>query len=117
MRKAIVLIALFVFGFKSFGQSSSNKELERNIDGLFESYAHYNRFVGSVLISKKNNIIYQKSFGYANASVHKKNTEKSIFSIASLTKSLTAVGVMKLVEDGKLKLGNSYFNLFSGFYA
>lgn len=98
-----ILIAL-VFGINSFGQSSSIKELKKDIDVLFESYAHYNRFVGSVLISENNTIIYQKSFGYADIESKKKNTQNSIFNIASLTKSLTAVGIMKLVEDGKLTL-------------
>ena len=98
-----ILIAL-VFGINSFGQSSSKKELKKDIDVLFESYAHYNRFVGSVLISDNNTIIYQKSFGYADIESKKKNIKNSIFSIASLTKSLTAVGIMKLVEGGKLTL-------------
>jgi CubicO group peptidase (beta-lactamase class C family) len=104
MKKALVILIILVFGINSFGQSSSDKELKKNIDALFESYSYYNRFVGSVLISKDNHIIYQKSFGYADLAGHKQNTKKSIFNIASLTKSLTAVGIMKLVEDGKLTL-------------
>jgi CubicO group peptidase (beta-lactamase class C family) len=115
MKKALVIIIILVFGINSFGQSSSNKELENSIDDLFESYSYYNRFIGNVLISKDNQIIYQKSFGYADTDGHKKNTEKSIFSIASLTKSLTAVGVMKLVEDGKLTLDTPISNYFPDF--
>jgi len=115
MKKAVVVFIALILGINSFGQSTSNKELKNNIDGLFESYSYYNRFVGSVLISKDDHIIYQKSFGYANVDEHKKNTEKSIFSIASLTKSLTAVGVMKLVEDGKLTLDTPISTYFPDF--
>lgn len=104
MKQVTAILIALVFGINSFGQSSSNKELKKDIDALFESYAHYNRFVGSVLISDNNTIIYQKSFGYADIESKKKNIKNSIFSIASLTKSLTAVGIMKLVEDGKLTL-------------
>jgi len=104
MKKALVILSIIVLGMNSFGQSCSDKELTKNIDALFESYSYYNRFIGSVLISKDNNIIYQKSFGYADLAEHKKNTQKSEFGIASITKSLTAVGIMKLVEDGKLTL-------------
>ncbi len=104
MKKALVILFALVLGIYSYGQSSSDKELAKNIDELFESYSYYNRFVGSVLISKDNTIIYQKSFGYADLAGHKKNTEKSVYGIASLTKSLTAVGIMKLVEEGKLTL-------------
>tara|TARA_R110002073_G_scaffold14554_2_gene59356 strand:+ start:38185 stop:39966 length:1782 start_codon:yes stop_codon:yes gene_type:complete len=102
-------------GFNSFGQSSSNKAVKKSINQIFESYAHYNRFTGSVLISQNDHIIYKKSFGYADVEKHKKNTSKSIFSIASVTKSLTAVGVMKLVEDGKLTLETPISTYFPGF--
>ncbi len=115
MKKAVVLFIALILGINSFGQSTSNKELENNIDGLFESYSYYNRFIGSVLISKDNHIIYQKSFGYANLEGRKKNTEKSIFSIASLSKSLTAVGIMKLVEEGKLTLETPVSTYFPDF--
>ncbi|MGO4817087.1 serine hydrolase domain-containing protein [Flavobacterium sp. W22_SRS_FP1] len=115
MKKAVVLFITLILGINSFGQSTFNKELEKNIDDLFESYSFYNRFVGSVLISKDNHIIYQKSFGYADRKGHKKNTEKSIFSIASLSKSLTAVGIMKLVEDGKLTLETPVSTYFPNF--
>ena len=91
------------------------KKLEESINDVFESYAHYNRFIGNVLISKDDNIIYEKSFGDADAENHKKNTKNSIFSIASVTKSLTAVGIMKLVEDGKLTLETPISTYFPDF--
>ena len=115
MKKSVVVFIALILGINSFGQSSSIKELENNIDGLFESYSYYNRFIGNVLISKDNQIIYQKSFGYADIAGNKKNTKKSIFSIASLTKSLTAVGIMKLVEDGKLTLDTPLSTYFPDF--
>lgn len=115
MKKAVVVCIVLILGINSFGQSTSNKELKENIDSLFESYSYHNRFIGSVLISKDNHILYQKSFGYANVDERKKNTEKSIFSIASLTKSLTAVGVMKLVEDGNLTLETPISTYFPDF--
>jgi CubicO group peptidase (beta-lactamase class C family) len=115
MKKAIVVVMALILGFNSFAQTSSNKKLEESINEVFESYAHYNRFIGSVLISLNEDIIYNKSFGYANMENHKKNTEKSIFSIASVTKSLTAVGIMKLVEDRKLTLETSISTYFPSF--
>ena len=91
MKKSIIVVMALILGFNSFGQTSSNKELEENINEVFESYAFYNRFIGSVLISKEDNIIYEKSFGHADAENLKNNTKNSIFSIASVTKSLTII--------------------------
>ena len=115
MKKAIVVVMALVLGFNTFSQTSSNKELEESINDVFESYTHYNRFIGSVLISKDDTIIYQKSFGYADIYNHKKNSKNTIFSIASVTKSLTAVGIMKLVEDGKLTLETPISTYFPSF--
>lgn len=115
MKKVVIVFIALVIGMNSFGQSNPDMELKKNIDALFEGYSYYNRFSGSVLISKDNRIIYQKSFGHATIETHKKNTEKSIFNIASLTKSLTAVGILKLVEDDKLTLETPISTYFSDF--
>lgn len=115
MKKLIIVIIALIIGCNSFGQTSSKEELKKDINKLFESYAHYNRFIGNVLISQDNTIIYEKSFGYANIEDHKKNTKNSIFSIASVTKPLTAVGIMKLVEDGSLTLETPISTFFPNF--
>jgi len=115
MKTTIAIIMGLFLGFNSFSQTSSNKRLEESINEVFESYTHYNRFIGNVLISQNDKIIYKKSFGDADAENFKKNTENSIFSIASVTKPLTAVGIMKLVEDGKLTLETPISTYFPNF--
>jgi len=115
MKKSIVIILVLIIGFNSFGQTSSNKAIKKSINDVFESYAHYNRFIGNVLISQDDKIIYKKSFGYADIDNHKKNNSHSIFSIASVTKPLTAVGIMKLVENGKLTLETTLHTYFPNF--
>jgi CubicO group peptidase (beta-lactamase class C family) len=82
MKKLALIIITFI-SLHSFGQATSNKELKKSLDKLFNGYTHYNRFTGNVLISKGDQIIYQKSVGYANIEKNKKNTKKSVFSIAS----------------------------------
>lgn len=115
MKKIIAILCILISGFSSFGQVNPNEGLERKIDQLFESYTAYNRFIGNVLISSNNEIIYQKSFGYADFDKKIKNTQESIFGIASLTKSLTAVGIMKLVEEGKITLDTPLSSYFPDF--
>lgn len=112
MKKSIVVIIVLILGFNAYSQTGSNEKLEKSINEVFEGYVHYNRFTGNVLISQNDEIIYNKSFGHADAENFKKNTKNSIFSIASVTKPLTAVGIMKLVDQGKLTLEtpiNTYF--------
>lgn len=45
-----------------------------------------------------------KSYGMADVSEERPVTEKTLFQAASISKSLNGVGVMKLVQDGKIDL-------------
>lgn len=72
MKESITIIMIIFFVLQTFGQTSSDKALQKNINNVFESYAHYNRFTGNVLISQNDNIIFSKSFGYANVENHKR---------------------------------------------
>jgi CubicO group peptidase (beta-lactamase class C family) len=115
MRKIITILYILMSGYSSIGQVKSNSDLERKIDQLFESYTQYNRFIGNVLISENNEIIYQKSFGYADFERKIKNTQETIFGIASLSKSLTAVGILTLVDEDKLTLETPLSTFFPEF--
>ena len=61
-------------------------------------------FNGNVLIAQKGVIVYQKSFGMANFEDSIALTKNSKFQLASLSKTFTAVAVMKLAEQGKIGL-------------
>ena len=59
---------------------------------------------GVFLAAEKGQIKYFKSFGFDDQSLDKMYTNDAIFRIASMTKSITVVGIMQLMEKGKLKL-------------
>ena len=56
----------------------------------------------SVGISKGRKIIYEQGFGYRDISTKNPVTPETIFGIASITKSFTAVAIMQLAEQGFL---------------
>lgn len=70
-------------------------------------------FNGNVLVAQKGVIVYQNSFGFANDSV--KNNLQSKFQLASLSKTFTAVAVMKLAEQGKLGLDYTVKDYYPNF--
>lgn len=49
-------------------------------------------------------MIYQKAFGKANLELGVNMTPNNVFEIGSITKQFTAVSILMLVEQGKLKL-------------
>ena len=61
------------------------------------------RFNGSILVAKKGNVVYEEYAGFANPAVKKDSiTSNSSFHLASISKTFTAMGILKLWEQGKL---------------
>lgn len=100
MLKKISFIIIILFTFKNF-QSQSKEE---KINQLISTYHQINRFNGSILVSKKGKIIYEKSFGIQNFQSKEKNTNQSRYRIYSTTKTFTATMILLLKEQKKLTL-------------
>ena len=63
----------------------------------------------SIAIAKDGKLIYAHGFGYADTASKTEAQPYSQFRIASISKLVTAVGIMKLQEEGKLALTDSVF--------
>lgn len=59
---------------------------------------------GAVAVMHDGKLIYARGFGYADVENKTPVQPDALFRIASVSKTLTAVAIMKLVEEGKLKL-------------
>lgn len=77
------------------------------LDNYFKVLEQNNKFMGSVAVSKDGKIIYTKSIGFADLENNIKATENSRYRIGSITKSFTAVLVLKAVEQKKLDLNQT----------
>ena len=63
----------------------------------------------SVAVTKDEHLVYAKGFGTANDKTGEEVKPGHLFRIASVSKLITAVAVMKLYEDGKLGLDDKVF--------
>jgi len=59
---------------------------------------------GAVAVMRDGRLIYARGFGYANVENKTPVQPDALFRIASVSKTLTSAAIMKLVEEGKLKL-------------
>lgn len=85
----------------------------RELDEYFQELMDKNRIPGCALIVRKSGEpIYEKCFGIYDLSRPDPITENTVFRLASLTKTVTAVGVMKLVENGVLSLNDNLVKFF-----
>lgn len=86
-----------------------------SLDEHFQKLHHRANFNGNVLIARKGNVVYTGSFGVRDLESKDSLNIKSLFQIASVSKTFTAMAVLKLVEDGKLKLDDKLEDMFKGF--
>ena len=96
--KKILSICFWVFMFQL-----AHAQTEADFDKLLEDY--YVEGPGyAVLITKGGNTIYNKAIGMADIENNIKLTPEHVFRIGSITKQITAVCILKLMEEGKLNL-------------
>jgi CubicO group peptidase (beta-lactamase class C family) len=63
----------------------------------------------SIAISKDGKLVYAKGFGYADTTTRTETQPYNLFRIASISKLVTAVAIMKLEEEGQLSLNDTVF--------
>ncbi len=83
--------------------SKLSKEKSRKLDSLFNDLFKKGIFNGSVLIEDHGEIIFRKCFGYKNLFTKEALDIDTPFQLASVSKQFTAVAIMQLMEQGKLK--------------
>jgi len=98
MHKKLLIVFLFCTSVYNLA-SGQNPDFVKKTDSLLNYLYNNNRFCGSVLISKGNKILFNKTFP---ANADEGLNEK--YRIASITKMFTAVIVYQLVEENKLSL-------------
>lgn len=100
MKKTIIAL-LFLVAVNTFGQQKTRFD---KIDSLLIYLNQNNKFMGQVSIRENGNILFEKAYGYADVSNSLKANENTKYKIGSVTKTFTAVMIMQLIEEKKLKL-------------
>ena len=78
------------------------------IDQLYKEFALKNHFPGYAFgIVVDGQLIYKGNGGYANLEEKIPATSSSMFRIASMSKSFTALAILKLRDEGKLQLDDA----------
>ena len=72
-------------------------------------------FNGAILVAKNGQIIFEKYHGFFNIEKKDSLNEHSAFHLASVSKTFTAMAILKLAEQHKLNLDEDVKNYFTGF--
>ncbi len=85
------------------------------IDSLCTAYNRMDVLNGVVLVADKGSVIYNKAFGKANFEWDINNTTDTRFKIASISKPFTAVIILQLCQEGKIKLDGKVNDYITGY--
>ena len=80
------------------------QSISSKIDEVMQLYHQYGLFSGVVLVAENGKPVYQKALGLANLELDVPHTTDMKFVLGSVTKQFTAVLILQLVEEGKIKL-------------
>jgi CubicO group peptidase (beta-lactamase class C family) len=72
------------------------------MDLAVRSFVDAKEFMGSVLVARDGDVLFSKSYGYANLEWDIPNSPSTKFRIGSITKQFTAASILLLEERGKL---------------
>jgi CubicO group peptidase (beta-lactamase class C family) len=112
MKTWLIVLAFVIVGAAPFALSRSDisktgtvneliNELDTKTDRLLHRYAVPG---AAISIIENGEIRWIGTFGYADLEQQAAVGEQTVFQVASISKSVAALGVMKLVEDGQINL-------------
>jgi len=76
--------------------------------------AEKKNFSGNVLVMKNGEKLFSRSYGYASVELAVPNNEQTVFLLGSCSKQFTAMCLLMLEEEGKLKVSDPALKHFPG---
>lgn len=94
----------------------SNKDFIVNyIDQYYKKVWEGGDLSGGILVAKGNDILFENYRGFARENNQSPINKDTPLHVASVSKTLTAMAMLKLVEAGKIKLSDHLTQFFPGF--
>lgn len=82
----------------------AGKALDTALDAYLAAATKNEQFSGTVLLARDGKPVFVRSYGMANYELGVPNSADTVFRLASVTKQFTALAVMQLQEQGRLKV-------------
>ena len=103
--KIYIFLVLLIIGCTNSNNTKIDLNRLNSIEELITKDIEQNNLPGAVvLVGDDKGIVYKKAFGIKNPETQEKYKDDDIFRIASMTKAITSIAVLKLWEKGKIYL-------------
>jgi CubicO group peptidase (beta-lactamase class C family) len=106
MQKQILLLFLLCVCGSGAAGWEPDGGVEAKVDAYVKPFVEGNNFSGTILIAKGGKILVDKGYGLANYELSVRNTPRTRFHIASVSKSFTAAAILMLQERGLLNVAD-----------
>jgi len=107
MRYLIPLLFIFITGCglpRDFGNTPEHTN-EAALNAFVEATYKEGGLPGTTIIAfDENDLLYQKSMGYADLETQRSFDEHTVMNIASISKTFIAVALMKAIDQGKISI-------------
>jgi len=100
-----------------FAAPPAEEKLHNQIVSILEPLAKGDAPGFAVLVKRDGKILFEKGYGVRKLGAAPANDAQTNFRLASFTKQFTAMAIMLLVHDGKLRYDDRLADLFPGFPA
>lgn len=85
-------------------RAKDSAQFAQELGNLITTLAREDRFSGTVLVAKENEILLSGSWRDSSKDFDASNNIDTRYNLGSMNKMFTAISIMRLIEDGKLNL-------------
>lgn len=97
MKKLVLMFVLLVFVV--VGVAAEDQNMDARVDEIFRGTKTVG---GAFIVAQKGEIVYERYYGEQQKTTHVPVTENTYFKCASVTKLVTGIGLMKMMDEGIL---------------
>jgi len=110
MKKITLYLISMSWSFFTFSQTGIPVSGMSACDNLVSQFmSTYNIPGATFALAKEGKLVYMRGFGHANLALTEDTQPYHMFRIASVSKPITSIAIMKLVESGQLSLSDKVF--------
>ncbi|KFE69979.1 serine hydrolase domain-containing protein [Hyalangium minutum] len=114
---SLTLCALLAGCASTFSATAPEDDMRREVDSIFSAYASPDSPGASFIVIQNGQEVLRGTYGLAKLESRTPTTSETHYRLASLTKQFTAMAIMLLVEQGKLRYDDRVVDVLPGFPA